>query len=570
MGTRRLDPAVGCQAMAARPLSRSGSGDRFAAGRRLAVGGEGEIYEVSRHPGLVFKRLHDAVLANSPDAGLRLEAMVANRPTRWQEQKTGHILLAWPSDVVLESGRFVGYVMPRIDVRKTAELHVVTNPSDRRNPGPNSPAWVRGFNWRYLLQTATNLALATRALHVDGYVIGDFNERNVLISHDARVTLVDCDSMQVRHPSGRVFPCVVGRPEFTAPELLGTDLRTTPRRPSSDLFALAVHIHQLLMDGAHPFDGLWHGDGDKPKRHQLAKEGVYAYAGDHRLTPHPGAIPFDFLPSSIRQLFIAAFVDGATRPDARPTGRRWRVALDEVVGEVRRCQLSRDHWYPAHHSSCPWCARTTAAPRHRAQTAHATRRPVTTSPSPNGGAPSATHRSGPFSRAAASILALAGSLRRRAVATAADRPGWVLHSFVCCAIVAMPFMVSWRELGIGERAGMSEISSHVWRAVSGADSPTDVMPDCPDGTTRGWQGIPALLLALVDALLLLVAIVALRAGVVLALLGLLYGSAGYLVTRRYDTEAVSMGGGTLMYGVGALLLAGLVMRTAQWLAGYCY
>lgn len=39
----------------------------------------------------------------------------------------------------------------------------------------------------------------------------------------------------------------MGRLEFLAPELSGVDLARTPRGKSSDLFALAVHIHVLLM-----------------------------------------------------------------------------------------------------------------------------------------------------------------------------------------------------------------------------------------------------------------------------------------------------------------------------------
>ena len=172
--------------------------------------------------------------------------MVANRPAKWRETGSGHVLLAWPTDVVIDGGSFVGYLMPEINIAETVELHEVANPSDRRTASD----WTNGFTWRYLVATAANLGLAVDALHAGGVVIGDFNERNVLVSSEARVTLIDCDSMQVTDPvSGHRFLCGVGRPEYTPPELLGADWSKTVRDPSSDLFALAVHLHQLLLEG---------------------------------------------------------------------------------------------------------------------------------------------------------------------------------------------------------------------------------------------------------------------------------------------------------------------------------
>jgi eukaryotic-like serine/threonine-protein kinase len=325
-------------------------------GPPLSQGGQGTIHVVLDAPERVLKRFHDAELARVCDLEDRLRAMVAHRPPGCQES-SGHAMLAWPSDVVLDGNRFVGHVMPRLRLADVVELHVLANPSDRRDPRASTPGWVRGFTWRHLVQTGANLALATDVLHRGDYVVGDFNERNILVHSDTRVTLVDCDSMQVPNPrTGPPFLCGVGRAEFTAPELLDVDIRTTPRRASSDLFALAVHIFQLVMEGVHPFDGVWRGDGEKPRRHQLAKEGLFAYAGDRRLVPRPTAMPFDLLPAEIRELFTRAFVRGSVDPDVRPTGREWHDALVRCAADLRTCAAVEWHRYPAHHAACPWCA----------------------------------------------------------------------------------------------------------------------------------------------------------------------------------------------------------------------
>ena len=194
-------------------------------GPPLSQGGQGTIHVVLDASERVLKRFHDAELARAADLEERLRAMVAHRPAGWQET-SGHAMLAWPSDVVFDGNRFVGHVMPRLRLAEVVELHVLANPSDRRHPHAATPGWVRGFTWRHLVRTGANLALATDVLHRSDYVVGDFNERNILVRSDTRVTLVDCDSMQVPNPrSGPPFLCGVGRAEFTAPELLDVDIQ---------------------------------------------------------------------------------------------------------------------------------------------------------------------------------------------------------------------------------------------------------------------------------------------------------------------------------------------------------
>jgi DNA-binding helix-hairpin-helix protein with protein kinase domain len=333
------------------------SGQPLTVGQFLASGGEGYVYSVDGDDAIVFKQIRPEALAKFPDRERRLTAMAARPPAQCREAGSGHVLLAWPLETVLDGARFVGFVMPRISGRQSAELHILANPSDRNDPGPDAPPWVRGFTWRYLLATATNLALATDALHSGKAVFGDFNERNILVSPQARVTFIDCDSMQVPDPRGGHFLCLVGRAEFNAPELRRIDLKVTAREPSSDLFPLAVHIHQLLLEGLHPFDGVWHAKADeKPKRPDLAGQGLYVHAGDRRLNPPPGAIDIDLVPGPVQDLFRRAFVDGARDPRRRPTGREWRDALTAIAANLKTCRQIEAHIYPDHHATCPWCA----------------------------------------------------------------------------------------------------------------------------------------------------------------------------------------------------------------------
>src|SRR5215470_10332740 len=357
------------------------SGGTVVPGRRLATGGQGEIFAVASPSGFVLKRYLRRTLDSDPALARRLRVMAGQRPAEWREAGSGHMNLAWPSEVVLSDGRFAGFLMPAVDTRQTVELHRVTNPTDRRT-ATGSAAWTQGFDWRYLVRTAANLAHATHVLHAAGVVIGDFNESNIRAWREARVTLLDCDSMQIRDPvSGEWFFCRVGRPEFTPPELVRADWASTVRHPSSDLFALAIHLYQLLLEGEHPFRGVWRGDGEKPPVSALAGRGIWAHQNGGPLVPRPAAISAGLLPPAIVAMFRQAFEDGAVDPGARPTAAQWHTALNGLAGQLRQCAADRAHFYPRSHDTCPWC-RYTPPPVRRPPPAQPPRPAIQARPAP--------------------------------------------------------------------------------------------------------------------------------------------------------------------------------------------
>ncbi|GIF26673.1 hypothetical protein BJ973_001120 [Actinoplanes tereljensis] len=319
----------------------------------LGRGGQGEVFEVLSDPAMVCKVYFGPTLAKEPTLPDRLAAMVHSKPGG-RTDSSGHLLLGWPEAAVQDNGRFAGFLMPKVDMRNTVELHRVTNPSDRRRAG----GWIKGFTWQYLVRTAANLAHATGVLHNSGTVIGDFNLKNVLVSDRALVTLIDCDSMQVTDvATGKRFFCPVGMAEFQPPELRNADLSRTVRHPSSDHYALAIHLHQLLLEGEHPFRGVWQGVGDKPGVPLLARDGVWSGKTGGLLKPRPAAIKAELLlPDGVREMFRRAFEDGAADPDQRPSAAEWHSALAELDDRLQACSVVPDHWYDGDQKACPWCA----------------------------------------------------------------------------------------------------------------------------------------------------------------------------------------------------------------------
>lgn len=328
------------------------TGESITLGAMLARAGEGSIHDVAERPGWVAKMFHPTL--TDLDHKLRkVAAMVRARPPG-ATQPNGFVVLTWPLHTLADGDRPVGYVMPRIDTASSVEIHVMSNPSHRRDPAPGSPQWTRRATWEHLVNVAANLCLAVEVVHRVDAVIGDFQERNILVADTTEVTLVDCDSMQFTGADGRPFLCRVGRPEFTAPELLGADLTTQPRAQSSDLFALALHIHLLLMAGNHPFlRGTWTGSGEQPAAPALARSGYWAGGPGSPLRSHPLAPPITFLPNEIQHLFTRAFSAGAHNPNHRPSAGEWRAALSRI--RLRSCGRG-SHQIPVSCARCPWCA----------------------------------------------------------------------------------------------------------------------------------------------------------------------------------------------------------------------
>lgn len=317
-------------------------------GREIDAGGEGKIYTVVGEPDLVAKIYHKY----SSERAAKLEYMLANPPsdpTRFQ----GHISIAWPRERVFDSaGRCMGFLMPYIDTTNSFPLLKLYNPKDRRETMP-------GFTWLYLLRAARNFASVLQSLHDKGYVVGDLNESNILVTSTALVTLVDCDSIQVRNDQ-QIFLCPVGKPEYTPPELQGRNFSQVERTPSHDNFGLAILAFLLLMEGRHPFTGIWRGSSAPPTLEENIRTRNFPYLGNSQLLPPKNAVPFDILPRSLQRLMRRSLTWRSRFGlffSRRPSARAWFRALRKLEQQLAICSVNRQHIYSNHLSHCPWCER---------------------------------------------------------------------------------------------------------------------------------------------------------------------------------------------------------------------
>jgi len=158
-------------------------------------------------------------------------------------------------------------------------------------------------------------------------VVGDINPSNFLADARGRVALIDLDSVQMTTPDGQSYPCPVGSPYYTPPELigLGKKLGQVRRTQEHDRFGLAAIIFQLLFNGCHPFAAV--GNDCTPLDRIRAGDWPYTNGSPYR--PPPSAPPFRALPQAIQTICTRTFIEGHRDPKVRPTAEDWVEALTQ-------------------------------------------------------------------------------------------------------------------------------------------------------------------------------------------------------------------------------------------------
>ena len=280
-------------------------------GELIGAGGEGAVYEDRHDPSMVIKVLHPQHA--TAERAAKLQAMYDNPPQNWQS-------LSWPNAVEYDSNG-LRYRMPRVPRDAGTAYRFISANERRQLPQPCQ-------SYQYRARIGVNIAEALRGLHATHVRIGDVNPSNILLDDDGAATLIDCDSFQIPGPPGRQpYPCVVGSPEYTAPEI--DDFRRQFRSQDSDNFALAVLLYQLLGNGSHPYQGIDPSQADaisnireRIKEHRFAHQPVGG-----RWKPTPGqARSWRLMPGPVRDAFRQAFSPGASQI-GRPTADAWAIIL---------------------------------------------------------------------------------------------------------------------------------------------------------------------------------------------------------------------------------------------------
>ena len=309
-------------------------GKSLSLGKKIGRGGEGEVYLASNDPRVAVKIYTD------PPNSQRQAKVISMVESKIASKST---LVSFPKGIVkTKDGAFAGFTMNLVNGHRA--LHEVYSPRDRRVKFPTA-------DYRFLIRAAANVARAVGQVHQATCVIGDINHSGILVSKDATVAIIDADSFQFES-NGNVFPCLVGVPEYTPPELQGKSLKDVVRTTDHDNFGLAVAIFQLLFMGRHPYAGQ-HPEPNLSLE-QAIKRNLFAYSRLHKTQKPPpgGVMTLDDFSSDVANTFESAFgVDYLSRPGAA----QWIDILRTLEAQLSRCEINSMHYFPSAGKNCPWC-----------------------------------------------------------------------------------------------------------------------------------------------------------------------------------------------------------------------
>jgi len=332
---------------------------RVKLGRLIKSGGAGSVYLLPQRPQSVAKLYHDHL---HPDAYSRkVEAMLALSPDLPVREEHGerYVQIAWPTELVHDDrGRFLGFLMPLLDIAATSELETVLQ--ERQAAAQGLPT---GLGAKMTL--AANLASVIAALHRRRHYVVDLKPVNLRFYRESLyIALLDCDGFSIQG-RGERFRASQFTPDYLAPEFQRRGVASEGER-TQDLFALAVVVFRLLNFGIHPFTG-------KPASQRVPTDipgrihdGCYAYGR----RPNPAMAPSPasghaLMPGDLRDMFDRAF-GGRDRPDADEWARLLTRYARRDGGQLVGCRRDPTHQHFAG-MACAACARAQLLDRTRRQ-----------------------------------------------------------------------------------------------------------------------------------------------------------------------------------------------------------
>ncbi|HKQ71198.1 MAG TPA: protein kinase [Polyangiaceae bacterium] len=294
--------------------------------QKLAEGGEGAIFDTSL-PDTVCKIYFPDHLTAARRA--KLELMTTREPPA--------PTICWPRELVRnEHGEFVGYLMARAK-GEIFNLTVFKKPLLEEN----FPDWGRAE----LVELSSTTLDLIRKLHAMNVIIGDINPNNFMVVSAKEVYLVDTDSFQVEG-----FPCTVGTPHFTPPELIGVSYGDVLRTKEHEVFAVATLLFMILLPGKPPYSG--QGGGDIVENIRNHKFPYVTDEGERSAKPFgPYKFIWSHLHPFLKRDFREIFYDGRRTP--RPGDKRKDARGNEgyVAQFARNLKIYADSIRAGHHSN---------------------------------------------------------------------------------------------------------------------------------------------------------------------------------------------------------------------------
>lgn len=347
---------------------------RLTLDRLIKSGGAGSVYLLREDPASVAKIYHADV--DHPLYERKIAAMLGLTPElpKLSDGARSYVQIAWPSAPLRDGGgRFLGFLMPALDVAATSELELILMERQARAAGLPTALGPR-------VTLAANLSAVIAELHRQHHYVVDLKPVNLRFYRQSLyMAMLDCDGFSIQGKGERFHA-----PQFTidylAPEFQKHGIGRTSEEPQ-DRFALAVIVFQLLNFGIHPYSGRPGSERvptDIPGRiagHWYS----YGLQRNSGIAPNPGS-GHEAMPRELRAMFDRAFGRHAA---LRPSAAEWSALLRDYATRSQQrlvvCDKRDAHQHFAGHA-CAACARESliagARAQQRAKPRHARRTPA--------------------------------------------------------------------------------------------------------------------------------------------------------------------------------------------------
>jgi serine/threonine protein kinase len=272
-------------------------GGQLQVGTLIGSGGEGAIYEVAGQPDQLIK-IYTKQIPDHQEA--KLKRMVQLQGLRADK------CIAYPSDLAYSSGKFVGYLMERVN---GSPLHVMNYPTLKETQAINDR--------RGLVRVAINYIKTVSKIHRQNILLVDINEGNILIDLKSQmVSIVDLDSAQIED-----FPCLVGIEDNFSGDMIQRRRKHAGSNKHvlssmwDEMFSIYVFVFKILMGGRHPYD---HKKRDMSQHKNISANFVYPHKGRGDRLLIPGVVTpklWDKLNEKMREVFSLGFRENTRNLD---------------------------------------------------------------------------------------------------------------------------------------------------------------------------------------------------------------------------------------------------------------
>lgn len=296
------------------------------------VGGEGEIYPIkSSRYGECFLKIY-----LKPEKALLNKRKINYLFTHEAPFEHESIKYCWPIGIVSkEDETFCGFMMESA-IKDSRSLTILSNYNIGDDLSSIGSDWHRLYNiesksgLRNRLRLLSNLARAISGLHKTGnYCLVDLKPENVFITSDAKISIIDIDSMQVK-TLNLFYKAAAFTPNYFPAEAYKLWKNGLPQNNDCDIFAFACCAYMILT-GTHPYTNILLQEPYQIEDYNLIssriKEGLYLRGTKSKYIKRVKPVydlhyRFDLLPQCVQNLFNETFNNVR-----RPSIEDWRIGL---------------------------------------------------------------------------------------------------------------------------------------------------------------------------------------------------------------------------------------------------